>query len=331
MPIIEELEKRDYEIVVTGRDCFQVRELTDLYHLKCKMVGRHSGKMRVRKLVGLVLRAIHMVPFVLQQRPALALSHGSRSQLIAASLMGLQSMAISDYEHARGLVLVRPTWVMHPEIIPSGVYGFDAGKTLKYPGIKEDVYVPRFKPDPSLLTLLGLNGKDIVVTLRPPAEEAHYHNSESDRLFEAVIECLKKQSNLKVVLLPRNDKQGQSIRHAWSDLFASGKFIVPDRAVDGLNLIWHSDLVISGGGTMNREAAALGIPVYSIFRGKIGSVDSYLAQQGRLILVESVEQVHTKILLTRRKHDTPLESGERPALKSIVDHIVKIMEKAAQT
>ena len=102
--------------------------------------------------------------------------------------------------------------------------------------------------------------------------------------------------------------------------------IIPEKPVDGLNLIWFSDLVISGGGTMNREAAALGVPVYSLFRGKIGAVDQYLAEKGRLILLESTNDVRDKIIFERWDRPAKSNNGNRPALKSIVNSIVKIME-----
>lgn len=116
------------------------------------------------------------------------------------------------------------------------------------------------------------------------------------------------------------------IRAEWPNLFEDGRVIVPEHAVDGLNLIWNSDLVISGGGTMNREAAALGVPVYSIFRGKIGAVDRYLAATGRLVLLNSVDAVREKINLERRKLGIPSGRDSVNTLKTIVDHIVEIAE-----
>jgi len=85
-------------------------------------------------------------------------------------------------------------------------------------------------------------------------------------------------------------------------------------------------LVISGGGTMNREAAALGVPVYSVFRGKIGAVDNYLARRGRLVLLETVEDVHTKIVIARRKRPAGPEKQSESILNDIVAHITSVMD-----
>jgi hypothetical protein len=122
-------------------------------------------------------------------------------------------------------------------------------------------------------------------------------------------------------LLPRNKKQEVEIRAAWPELFATNKIVVPDSVIDGLNLIWHSDLVISGGGTMNREAAALGVPVYTIFRGKPGAVDRYLAAEGRLVFIETPDDVRQKIVWKRRPRVSNAETGNTRVLSTIIDNV----------
>jgi uncharacterized protein len=214
-----------------------------------------------------------------------------------------------------------------PQVIPDEALQSFAVPLLKYPGIKEDVYAHRFRPDPALAGELGLDPGKLVVTIRPPATEAHYHVPESDKLFEAVLDFLGKHPEVKIVLVPRNQSQALQIRALKPHLFASGQAVIPDRVVDGLNLIWYSDLVISGGGTMNREAAALGVPVYSIFRGRIGAVDRYLATQGRLTLIEGPEQVPTKLLLQRRERPSSPSLSGQGALEAIVAHIIKFVEQ----
>jgi predicted glycosyltransferase len=325
-PIIEELQKRSYSVVVTARDCFQVRELADLFHLDYRLIGRHSGKSKVRKVAGLCLRALQLIPTILREKPDLAVSHCSRSQLIASCLCRVPSFFLGDYEFATGWVYIYPTWHMRPKVIPDGTLPWSPSHNLKYPGIKEDVYVPRFVPDAGIRSHLGLQPGDLVVTLRPPASEAHYHSSQSDDLFEAAVEYLSKKIEVKLVALPRNEKQGTWLRDRWPDLFSDGRLRIPEKVVDGLNLIWHSDLVISGGGTMNREAASLGVPVYSIFRGKIGAVDRYLSDAGRLVLIENLEDLRTKIRVVRRERPTTPQNRQSPALSSIVEQIVASVE-----
>lgn len=327
-PIIAELERRGYSVLVTARDCFQVCGLADLLKLKYRRVGRHYGKSTLLKFLGLGIRSLQLMPGALKQRPALAISHGSRSQLLTASLLRIPSIMIGDYEFSKLFAVIQPNWLIVPQVISSDSLGSFKGQVLKYPGIKEDVYAPRFAPQPGLKERLGLNG-ELVVTVRPPATEAHYHVPESDELFDEVLNYLSEVPQLKMVLLPRSKHQEQVIRKTRAKLLDSGKMMIPPQVMDGMNLIWHSDLVISGGGTMNREAAALGVPVYSIFRGKIGAVDQYLAAAGRLTLLETRDQVRSKLLLKRRDHGTKLPVGSN-TLRSIVDHIVTIAEGRCQ-
>jgi hypothetical protein len=325
-PIVEELKKRGYSVILTARDAYQVRELADLFRFNYKCVGSHWGKRRFLKVFGTCLRALQLLPIMAGKRADLAVAHGSRSQVIASVLLGIPSLCILDYEFSQGLVIMKHTWLMTPEIIRLSDTVQRKHRVLQYPGIKEDVYVPAFRPDPSIKSRLRLDDRNIVVVVRPPATEAHYHNPKSDELFTATIDLLGHAPNVQVIVLPRNHRQALSVQSSWPAWFAAGKLSIPDHPEDGLNLMWHSDLVISGGGTMNREAAALGIPVYSIFRGAIGAVDRYLSDSGRLILIESVEDLRTKVVLARWPRPAAPQNIAHAALSKIVDHIVLLAE-----
>jgi hypothetical protein len=323
-PIIEELNKHGYTTFITARDCFQVCGLADLMHIEYKKIGHHYGKNIILKVAGLLIRSFQLMSTVLNEKPDIALSHGSRSQLMISSLLKIPSVMIADYEHTK--TVAKPTYVIMPELIPESSVKSYSQSVFKYPGIKEDVYVPNFKPDPSIIKQLGIKDGELLVTIRPPATEAHYHNPESELLFDATINFLGQQNNTRMVILPRNEKKQTAwVKSNWSALCDTRKIIIPEHVVDGLNLIWYSDFVISGGGTMNREAAALGVPVYSIFRGKIGAVDRYLSKNGRLILLETVEDIRTKILLNKRIRTDIFENANRKTLLTIIDHIETIL------
>lgn len=326
LPIKRELEDRGYQVVLTARDAYQVKDLLDFYELQCQSIGKHFGKNKIFKVMGVISRALRLVPFLLKEKPDLGVSHGSRAQILASSLLRIKSINIGDYEFVQDLVIFRPSWMIVPEIIPEESLGSRKDQILKYRGIKEDVYVPLFKPDPAVREELGLRQQDLVVSIRPPASEAHYHRHESDELFAEVMKYLGAQPQIKIVLLPRNANQSAEIRQQWPELIEQGRVIIPEKVVNGLNLIWYSDFVVSGGGTMNREAAALGVPVYSIFRGKIGAVDRYLAEQGRLTLIENAAEIPQKIKLARRNNFSDIQNDARPALRTIVGFIVAILE-----
>jgi hypothetical protein len=323
-PIIKELEENGYSILLTARDCFQVCDLADLSGLRYQRIGRHYGKHTIAKLGGLAIRVAQLVPTVLREKPILAISHGSRSLFVLASILRIPTITIFDYEHARWVKPIGNHWVIVPEVMPEAAVlaiGIRKDHILRYPGIKEDVYVPSFHPDNSIRQLLNVGDHDVVITIRPPATEAHYRSAESDKLMSAVFELIGRSANVKAILLPRTPAQESELRAQWPALFKGRKVVVPEHVVNGLDLIWLSDLVISGGGTMNREAAALGVPVYSIFRGTPCAVDKHLAQAGRLTLLESPQDVGEKVKLERRKMNGQPHVELRRTLQSVVDHI----------
>ena len=328
VPIIPELQARGFEIFLTARNSYQVCELLDYYGIHARVVGKHHGKNKILKILGTLWRAVALAHIVRKQKVDISLAHGSRGCILASALLGIGTIAIIDYEHTAKLPVKNiKMWLIYPEIIPLREPSDRGIKFLTYPGIKEDVYLPSFRPDPELRTRLGIAPGELLVTVRPPANEAHYHNPEAEGLMTATLQKFCRMPGARVLLLPRNKHQENDLRAVWTAEIASGKIVIPGRVEDGMNIIWNSDLVVSGGGTMNREAAAMGVPVYSIFRGPIGSVDKFLASQGRLVLLESVDQVESRIHAVRRnKVELPIDHRKSAALETIINHIADIAE-----
>jgi hypothetical protein len=324
VPIIPELKARGIELFITARDSYQVVEFLKYYGIEARVIGRHYGKHRILKLLGTLWRGLALTYIVRNEKIGLSLMHGSRGCLIASALLGIQNITIADYEHSAKFSIKNMTYI-YPEIIRTDAMVSAGAKVLKYPGIKEDVYLPGFHPDPTLRERLGIAETDILATVRPPATEAHYHNPESEALLTATLETFCNMKDARVLLLPRNKNQEKALRAEWSSAVATGKIVIPAHVEDGMNIIWNSDLVVSGGGTMNREAAAMGVPVYSIFRGTLGDVDRFLSQQGRLVLLENVDQLKAKIRAVRRdKQSISLNHQKSAALETIVKHITDI-------
>lgn len=328
IPIIKELEQRGHSVFLTTRDCYQVRGLADYHGLNYRTIGKHYGANKLVKILGTVWRSLQLAPIVLKEKADLSLSHGSRSLLILSSLLGIPTILVFDYEHSKGLRFMKPALGIAPEVIEGDHIAKDFKMGLRgYQGLKEDVYVATFQPDPSILQYLGVRSGEIVATVRPPATEAHYHNPESERLFNELIDFLGATPGVRIVVLPRNEKkQRDYIMSTWPEWCQNGKIIIPKKALDGINLIWHSDFVVSGGGTMNREAAALGVPVYSIFRGTLGAVDRYLAKAGRLTLIKTVADVRSKIQPIRRPKTKDVDFGGRVALQQIMAAIQEVID-----
>ena len=328
LPIIRELESAGHRVVVTARDAFQVCALADHHGLAYTTVGRHYGANKVLKVGGTLWRAAQLLPFVLRLKPDISMSHGSRPLVIVSSFLGIPSMLVFDYEHATRIPLARPALGVAPAAIddPELAKGFRYG-VRSYDGLKEDVYAAAFRPDPSLLAELGVTEQEILVTIRPPATEAHYHNPEAEALYVEVVEFLGGTPGVRMVILPRTaGAQREFVLQHWPHWCADRKIILPERALDGLNLVWYSDLVVSGGGTMNREAAALGVPVFSIFRGRLGAVDRYLAGEGRLVLIGKREDVRSTIRPVKRVKAAGSLQTERPALRQILSAAYELME-----
>lgn len=320
-PIIKNIENRGGKVILTARDAFQVCELIRNFKLNAKVIGKHHGKNKIYKIVGLFYRAILLSFFIFRKKPCLALSHGSRSQIISAKILRIKSMLIADYEFAKLIPLFYPDYIIIPEVIPKKYFPIKEDRIMYYPGIKEFVYLSSYKPNEEYLYELGLERNKILIVIRPPAIEAHYHNQMSDVLFEEAMNVVINNPNTQILLLPRSKNQKNSIIISWSESYKTGKIYIPDHALDGLDLIWNSDLVISGGGTMNREAAAMGVPVYSIFKGKIGFVDKYLSDIGKLTLIEDTKDVKNKIKLLKRKKNLATIKSKNDTLYVILDNI----------
>jgi len=325
-PIITQLERRGYRVWVTARDRFQVHELAAMHKIPHIMVGRDYGKNKFIKVPGLLYRAFQLLPLVRAERPTIALSHGSRSQVIAAKMAGIATVVMLDYEFVN---LAFPIFsldnIFMPDAIPERAITGNCSHIWRYPGIKEDVYVPGFQPSEAILHELGITADQIVVTMRPPATNAHYHNAKSELLFSGVISLVAETPDTVIVVLPRNEKQSSEIKDTWRGLLETRNLIIPGKAVNGLNLTWHSDLVVSGGGTMVREAAALGVPAYSVFGGETGGVDRHLVQIGRLKLITNSADIATTVKLEKRKRQNDaVRSGI--TLNSIVDQLEQVIK-----
>jgi uncharacterized protein len=281
-PIIERLRAAGHDVEVTARQYTQTEELLDLHGIEHVSIGRHGGASRVRKLVRLMTRTAGMRRFGRREGFDLAVAHGSNDLAIAARVLGIPEANMHDYEfavtqHHVGCRLA--TRVIFPDSVPPERlrrFGAHPGKLFQYPGTKEEYYLADFEPDPGILQELSVDPERVVVVVRPPPDVSLYHRK-SNPLFPQVLHQVGADERVHAVVLPRTPAQRS---------FVGGlqlpSIVLPDRAVDAQSLIAAADLVISAGGTMNREAAALGLPVYTTYGGRLGGVDEALIRAGRL-------------------------------------------------
>jgi len=290
-PLIEAMRADGHEVEVTARDFAQTLELCDRFGIAHTAIGRHRGERLSSKAVGLAQRSGALARWARGRRFDVAVGHGSNDVSVAAALLRIPAATAFDYEfaaqqHHVNCRLCRV--VMVPEAIPPERlrrYGAKQSKLRRYAGLKEEYYLADFEPDEAVLGELGLDRSRPLVVVRTPPEVSLYHRFENP-LFRRVLERLG-AAEASTVVLPRTREQREEVR-------AMGSFTVPEHAVDAQSLVAYADLVISAGGTMNREAVALGTPVYTTFEGRLGAVDEALMREGRLRKLTDAEEVRVE-------------------------------------
>jgi predicted glycosyltransferase len=281
-PLIAIMEGRGDEVQITARDYAQTLQLLELHGLQAEVLGRHGGRSRVRKARQMTHRLGELRRFAKGRGFDVALAHGSHELTLTARRLGIPSTTTFDYEFAtlqHQLGCRAATKVVVPDAIPPErleKYGVKPPKLVQYPGLKEEYYLADFEPDSSLLARFGVDPARVLVVLRPPPDVSLYHR-QSNPLFPMTLDHLGRLENVHAFVLPRTEDQREYVRSL--DL---PSVILPEAAVDAQSLIALADVVVSAGGTMNREAAALGVPVYTTYGGRLGGVDEELIRDGRL-------------------------------------------------
>jgi predicted glycosyltransferase len=328
-PIIDGLAQRGHEVEVTTRKYGQTEGLLDLLAIPYTSIGEHSDAGTAGKGLAVVSRSRKLVGWARGRGFDAALAHGSVDIAVVGSLLRIPQVQMQDYEYAglqRKLAWRAARRVIVPDAIPLDrleAAGASERKLLRYPGLKEDYYLADLVPDPAVLGEIGLTDLGVqarraddgrvLVVVRPPPESSAYHHE--NPLYERLLDRLLGDERAVVVLIPRTEEQRRAAL-ARSD----PRLIVPEQAVDAQSLIAFSDLVVSAGGTMNREAVALGVPVYTIFSGRMGAVDEDLIAEGRLL-----ELADPKALEIRKRTAEPGPVNPRDA-GPLVDGVIGAVE-----
>jgi predicted glycosyltransferase len=282
-PLIAILEEQGHEVEITARDYAQTLQLLELHGLEATVLGRHGGRSRMGKARALTSRLGALRRWAKGRDFDVALAHGSHELTISARRLGIPSSTTFDYEWAwlqHQLGCRAATRVVVPESIPPerlAKYKAVPPKLVQYPGLKEEYYLADFEADPAALAAFDLDPERVLVVVRTPPDVSLYHRA-SNPLFPRVLDHLGTHEGVHAIVLPRTEEQRVYVKS-----LALPSVIVPERAVDAQSLIALADLVVSAGGTMNREAVALGTPVYTTYGGRLGGVDEWLIRERRLI------------------------------------------------
>ena len=298
-PLIERLQGRGHEVFVTAREYGQTVGILDRLGIPYTAVGAHGGASTLGKGRALVGRSARLARIVWSRRPDLAIAHGSVDLPVVCTAFRIPSAQMQDYEFAgwqRQIAFRVARRVLMPDSIPLErlrKIGAKERKLFRYPGLKEEYYLADFEPDGAVLDELGLDREMVLVVVRPPPETSEYH-ARND-VYGDAIRHLAEREDVQAVVIPRTERQVEEVR-----AMGAANLIVPARAIDAQSLIAYADLVVSAGGTMNREAVALGTPVFTTFAGRMGGVDEALIAEGRLqVLADPAE-------LPLRKRQTPV-------------------------
>ena len=293
-PLVRVLEERGADVELTARPYGQTAELAALHGLAVTEIGEHGGRSRVGKGRAAAGRVHALRRWAKGRRFDAGLAHGSTDQPVVGRLLGLPTVTMFDYEGARlqhGLNCRLAARTLVPDAIPLEAvtaHGARPWQVVRYPGLKEEYALWGFTADPSVRAALGVRGDALLAVLRPPPELALYHRVDNP-LFDDVLRRLAADERVDQVVLPRTAEQGAAVR-----ALALPRVIVPERAVDARSLVAAADLVVSAGGTMNREAVVLGTPVWTTFAGELGAVDRALIEAGRLQRLERADALRVE-------------------------------------
>lgn len=312
-PLINFYRQNGVEVILTARNHSQTIELLENagFGGTFEIIGEHYGKSKLNKIRGLLVRAKQLISHLKKLRKSydvkVAVSHGSRSMVLAAKWLKIPIISMYDYEFTETVIFNRfSDKVLIPEKIPDKTLdeiGLPVAKRVKYQGLKEELYLNYFQPDQTFWenfaskNQLNLDSDTILVALRPPATTANYHSETSEILFNELLKYLLGNTKTFTIISPRTDEQRIEIENLIAELnLDSARCLILKKAINGLDLALNVDLLISGGGTMNREAVLLGTKVYSIFAGKQGALDLAMERDGMITFIRHADDIKRIIL-----------------------------------
>lgn len=302
-PIFKELNRRNIDYFITARDFAQTKGLLDFYNLEYTLIGVHAGKSKIKKLLNLLVRAWKLKNYVKGKNVSLAISHGSRTQLLASKYLRIKSLLMFDYEYTESKIFnLLSTYMLAPKFIPDErllIAKFNINKLIRYNGFKEELYISEFKPELNFRNRLNISNRSYLVVLRPPSMIGNYHDSRSESLLISTVNYLLNIKEVIIIIVNRTKTEKEYLE---KHIKFNNNIRLLEKSVDGLQLLYAADCTISGGGTMNRESALLGTKTYSIFTGKKPYLDEYLQSLGRLKFIQNKNDIKKiEIKKTQRK------------------------------
>ncbi len=317
-PVFEFLDAKNIDYKISARDFAQTLDLLRLWNIQHEAIGEHGGKNKIKKILNTYSRSTLLKQFAAGYNFSLAVSHGSRSQLVAARRLKIKSLLMMDYEYTETKIFnYFSTKLLIPWLIPDkrlASCGINLKKVIRYDGFKEELYLNSFSPNPNFRKSINVPDDNILVAIRPPGMTGNYHDEKSEKLLIKSIEHFSASPLVTCLIIARAE---QDRKYILSKVSLGGNVKFLESAVDGSQLVYAADILLSGGGTMNRESALLGTKTFSIFTGRKPYLDEYLSEKGRMKFIESEKDIE----------DIKIEKSEK--LTSFVAH-VKLAEEISE-
>ncbi len=314
-PIIRDLEGRGIRVIVTARDFSETVPLARRLGLNFVPLGRYGGKGKVKKAYSLLKRALALYKFVRGKGVKLALSHNSYDAILAGRMAGLQVWTYMDYDGqpANHLAFRLAHRVHVQEWFPDEAlrrFGAKPEKVVRYRGLKEEVYLRDFVPDPTFPERVLSPFSRPLVVARPPSTSSLYSKGYGE--FWEVLGVLKGKG-YDVRVLQRNPEDGVFARRY-------GITLLP-RPIDGPQLLYWSDAFVGGGGTMTREAVLLGTRVFSVFPAA-GFLDRKLMEMG---MIERLGVHNARSLVLHERKERRVRGFNPNLREELVGEIVEYL------
>ncbi len=282
IPIAEALAKMGHQVLFSVKNRSRAWELMQLHNRQFFKFKDSEHSHIAGKAISTISRALSLTHLIKKHKITRAVGLGSRSLPIAAWMTGIPSITIIDYEWVNTTIYNKfSTTILLPEVITiqnCEKANINTQKVKHFPGIRQNIYINSKATEEEterkiktnhIIKQLNIDPTKTNILLRPPATKAHYHNTNTQLAYEKAINQLLKQKNTDLYCIARAKEKEPRIKQIT-------------QVFNGIELISSFSAIVGAGGTMTREAAALGIPSYTCFKGPMGMVDQYLINQQRL-------------------------------------------------
>lgn len=318
---LDEFKSKDIDLLLTARNFSATLKLCNYFKLDVENISStKTRKSKFGKVFYVYLRAKSLISYFRENnlRADLFLSHGSRSGSYAAYKLGIPAVSLDDYEYSFKGFNYFVKELMTPNVIPAEQWGVFKNKVTQYPGLKEELYLWN-SANYAYEEVNFLQKDKINIVFRPEGRYSHYRSKRSKVVQDEILKLFKGLDNIFIILIPRDEKQKRKICNYFKD--NSIQFIVPENVVNGPALLYRSDLVIGGGGTMTRESAILNVSSYTFFGGKLGYADQFLIKNSKLIFISSPNEIQK--IVFKKKDKTETLNVSKLGYDFILNHLYK--------